>query len=304
MSKIIIDKISFNQMATWTPKIQAHYKDLPIVLDTKQKQDMIITYHNEDDPMRIRYKIAIELKYKDLHSTMNGHGEGGNLSHELQTTYLPLLASKDFSECWIVIACGIEIPFAKQRQTILKYIDNLSKPKARKVKSPEEISELIQTFEDDSMILMNFIHAESLEMRDLESVYSLAFQSRIPIYLAESQEKALDKILELIYSLDQPIELNKPIYTNWAKSDSETSQFETSLRSYPNFTSKRLEQLYQWLDEKKFTHSWMGINSLSERLEGPIHLIDKFWVDWWQSYVDGKNPLTIKERKDLEKESN
>jgi len=328
---IIIDRIITKAGVSWDPLLKAMCDSNSIpymtyaevketegmdsaITDDQRKNhlDILVEYHRSYEscdadtqliPKQIyasvsHHYIGIEVKHLDLHQSMMGHGKAGILAWELQRYYLPLRASGFLEEVWVMVTNTNDLPFFKRRNMILKYIDNLTKPKAKKVKSKEEIDANIDSFEDENMALMKFIHDESGEFRDDESLYKLCFMHRIPVLIAESQEKICEDILENVGLLDHGYNLSKPLYSNHSD---EINIFETMLRSFPDFTQRRMDELKTLLqkhlaDEFEDWYSFNGMTLLMERVAWSFLQKDAFWIKFWEMWMTGKNPLPIKER--------
>lgn len=301
---ITITKITYAPGLTWAKLIETKWKDLPIVMDPKQHQDVVIEY--ETDQMIFKNKIACELKCSDLHSSNTGKGSGGKLLEELNSWYLPQRKSNEFDDILLVLAPPIDEPFASYKTEIQTYIANQTKPRARKKHTPEEIMDEIDHFEDRAKDLMKYIHDNALSVRDVESVYSIALDHAIPVIFVESQSKALDKILEYVNNLDHARELHRPQYVNQSNIE---SQFERMLRQFEGMSDDRIEKLREDvimanLGETHYPWSFAGITIYFESY-GQQYLTkaNAFERKFYELFMTGKNPLTNKALKELEKES-
>lgn len=149
---------------------------------------------------------------------------------------------------------------------------------------------------------MTFIQEQSSSFRDIESAYSICLTHRIPIILAENQEKCLDKMMELVMNMNQPINLNIPIYINQSNIQSD---FEQMLRVC--FTPEKMNILKDDVINTltgDFQNPWsfFGLTKYWELYSSEIMKnCDAMERKFWDMFVTGKNALTNKELKELEK---
>ena len=109
----LITKITFKAGLTWDAKIEGilSIADIPFSYEN-QAQDMIVYFTQQTINLAKEYadsiethdlQIAIELKFKDLHSSLNGKDIGGILIWELLQSYIPQRTAKTFREVWVFV---------------------------------------------------------------------------------------------------------------------------------------------------------------------------------------------------------
>ena len=296
---VIIDQYTYWSGESWNNLIAKFCKKKGIRYFTNSKShiDLCITYHFSPniDPKGIFYSVIVELKHHDRHGSLNKkNGPAGNFADEINQYYLPVRASGEATEIWVFITNDAEIPFSNQKNKVSNHIKQFLNDK----KSVEEIKTEIIEFGESLDSLMDFLHNESFEIRDDESLYSFCRKERIPVGICESQQKCLETIYDMVMDLDQPHQLNIPNYENYSNIP---LIFERMLRSYSGMTLERINQLKNSMhDASVMKEDWFkwSFDGLSDfvRLCPGWFALEGFWVKFMDMWLSGENPILLKDR--------